>query len=74
LTTAAADEVRHLHERMPVILQPQDFDLWLDPQVQKPELLQPLLRPCPEVAFYPVSTYVNSPRHEGPRCIEPLAA
>jgi putative SOS response-associated peptidase YedK len=74
LTTAAADVVRFLHERMPVILQPQDFDLWLDPQVQKPELLQPLLRPFREVASYPVSTYVNSPRHEGPRCIEPLAA
>jgi putative SOS response-associated peptidase YedK len=74
VTTEAADAVRFLHERMPVILQPQDFDLWLDPHVQKPELLQPLLRPFREVAFYPVSTYVNSPRHEGAQCIEPLAA
>src|SRR5262245_16984120 len=47
LTTAANELVRPLHERMPVIVSPTDFALWLDPAEQKPELVQPLLAPYP---------------------------
>jgi putative SOS response-associated peptidase YedK len=74
LTTQPNDLMRELHNRMPVILQPGDYDLWLDPQVQEVELLQPLLRAFPpeEMAAYPVSRYVNSPDNDDPRCIEPL--
>jgi len=75
LTTEPNDLVRLLHNRMPVILAPQDYDLWLDPGVQEAELLQPLLRPYPsqDMIAYPISTWVNSPTNEGPQCIEPLA-
>lgn len=74
LTTQPNDLIRPLHSRMPVVLGPQDYDLWLDPNVQSPERLQPLLRPYPsgEMVAYPVSKWVNSPQNDGPRCIEPL--
>ncbi|MBO8140637.1 MAG: SOS response-associated peptidase [Firmicutes bacterium] len=75
ITTGANELLRPIHDRMPVILRPQDYDLWLDEGVQEPEAVLPLLRPCPspELRAYPVSTYVNSPRNDGPACIAPLA-
>jgi putative SOS response-associated peptidase YedK len=74
LTTAPNDLIRPLHNRMPVILHPAELDLWLDPDVQNPDVLQPLLRPFPPEAMeaYPVSRWVNSPANDDPRCIEPL--
>jgi putative SOS response-associated peptidase YedK len=75
LTTEANDVLRPVHERMPVILEPKDYDLWLDPSPQKPELLQGLLRPysAGEMTGFPVSPLVNNPRINSPRCIEPAA-
>jgi putative SOS response-associated peptidase YedK len=75
LTTMPNDLIRPLHNRMPVILHPQDYDLWLDPDVQSVDPLKRLLRPFPsaEMQAYPVHRWVNSPQNEGPRCIEPLA-
>ncbi len=72
LTTDANDRIRPIHDRMPVILPPEDYDLWLDPGVQEPEAVLPLLRPAPDdlLRAYPVSTLVNSPRHDSPACIE----
>jgi len=72
LTTEPNDLVRPIHNRMPVILAAEDYDGWLEPQVQQPERLEPLLRPYPagEMDAYPVSPYVNSPAHNDPRCIE----
>jgi putative SOS response-associated peptidase YedK len=59
-----------------VILHAKDFDRWLDPAVQEPKKLEPLLVPYAgdELMAYPISTWVNSPRNQGPRCIEPVAA
>ncbi len=73
LTTAANDLMRPLHDRMPVIIHPEDYALWLDPQETKPDQLLPLLRPFPteQMTAYPVSTIVNSPFNEIPACIEP---
>jgi putative SOS response-associated peptidase YedK len=73
LTTAANEMMRPLHDRMPVILQPDDYALWLDPQETKADQLLPLLRPFPSerMTAYPVSTIVNSPFNEIPACIEP---
>jgi putative SOS response-associated peptidase YedK len=64
-----------VHGRMPVIIGPADYGRWLDPRAQQPGQLRPLLRPYPaeEMAAYPVRPWVNDPRHEGPRCLEPLA-
>jgi putative SOS response-associated peptidase YedK len=76
LTTEPNDFLRPVHNRMPVILSPDDYDLWLDPQAQHPGEVQHLLRPYPaaEISYYPVSTHVNNPRNEDPLCIEPLSA
>jgi putative SOS response-associated peptidase YedK len=74
LTTEPNELMQALHNRMPVILPPQDYELWLDPQVGQVERLQPLLRPYPagEMVAYPVSRRVNSPENDDPLCIEPL--
>ncbi len=75
LTTTANDVVRPIHDRMPVIVAPQDYQRWLDPAVQKPEPILPLLRPYPSEAMdaYAVSTRVNSPARDEAECIERLA-
>jgi putative SOS response-associated peptidase YedK len=73
ITTEANELVSEFHDRMPVILDPADYDVWLDPEVQDPEVLEPLLRPYPsgEMEVYLVSRLVNDPRHEDPKCVEP---
>jgi putative SOS response-associated peptidase YedK len=72
LTTGANEKVTVVHERMPVILSPSDYDLWLDEDVRKLELLKELFRPYPsaEMSSYPVSTLVNSIRNDGAELIE----
>ena len=71
LTTEANDFMQPLHHRMPVILDPEDFDLWLDPEIQHAELLRPLFTPYADDRMddYPVSTHVNSPRNDDVECI-----
>ncbi len=75
ITTEANELMAPIHDRMPVILSPDDYDRWLDPAIQKPEHLQPLLRPYPSDAMvaYPVTTHVNNPKNEDPLCIVPAA-
>ena len=73
LTTEANDLMWPIHDRMPVILPPDAYARWLDPALGSADVL-PLLRPFPSEALraVPVSSYVNSPTHEDPRCAEPL--
>lgn len=75
VTTAANELMAPIHDRMPVILAPEDYEEWLDPQFPDKEKLLALLRPFPEdrLVAIPVSTLVNSPRNEEAACIEPLA-
>lgn len=74
LTTEANELLRPIHDRMPVILDPKDYDLWLDPGVQKAEPLQQLLRPylAKAMTSYAVSTKVNNPANNTPDCINSL--
>jgi putative SOS response-associated peptidase YedK len=74
ITTVANDLIRPLHVRMPVVLSPAEYDVWLDPSVQEAERLRPLLRPYPpeEMETYPVSTRVNNPANDTPECIATL--
>lgn len=74
LTTDANALVSPIHNRMPVILDPADFDEWLSPKIQGGDKLRHLLRPFPEerMKAYPVSTLVNNPRNEDPSCVTPL--
>lgn len=74
IVTGANETVLPLHDRMPVILHPRDYDTWLDPGLEDPARLQPLLRPCPAswLNYYPVDRRLNSPSCEGPECMAPL--
>jgi putative SOS response-associated peptidase YedK len=73
LTTEANDLMKELHQRMPVILRPENHAAWLDPGAGKVEVLQRLLRTLDAGAMtlFPVSDCVNNARHEGPQCLEP---
>lgn len=73
LTTEANELLAPYHDRMPVILSPEDYDRWLDSEVRGTEMLLPLLRPYSraEMTTYAVSPVVNSPSNDSPRCIEP---
>jgi putative SOS response-associated peptidase YedK len=74
ITTEANALMAPLHDRMPVILPAEAFDLWLDPEFQSKEQLQALLRPYPndDLIATPVSTLVNSPKNDDPCCVNPL--
>lgn len=58
--------VGQVHARMPVILPPEVYDLWLDPTLEAPEVLQPLLKPAPGAEWegYPVGYYTRDDRPE----------
>ncbi|MDJ0805957.1 MAG: SOS response-associated peptidase [Gammaproteobacteria bacterium] len=75
IVTEANRSVMSIHDRMPVILNPVDYDVWLDPDIQDPEIIKPLLRPCPDtdIETYRVGKQVNNPRNDDPDCIIPLA-
>ncbi|HEV7902587.1 MAG TPA: SOS response-associated peptidase [Pyrinomonadaceae bacterium] len=67
LTTGANEVLRPVHDRMPVILHPEEYALWLGGEERQRGLLTDLLRPYPAEAMvgYPVSPLVNSPRNKG---------
>ena len=72
--TTSNDMMKSIHDRMPVILKPEDWALWLDPNVDEAEAVQPLLVPYENelMQFYEVSTYVNSPVNNDAECIKPM--
>jgi putative SOS response-associated peptidase YedK len=75
VTTDASEQVRELHDRMPAILEPADFDRWLAPEPVDPASLRDLLVPSRhDLTLTPVSRLVNSPANESAECIEPEAA
>jgi putative SOS response-associated peptidase YedK len=73
ITTQANALLRPVHDRMPVVLEPETYDPWLDPSTST-EQLQSLLRPYNSQAMegYPVSSLVNSPSNESPNCLKRL--
>jgi putative SOS response-associated peptidase YedK len=75
LTTEANELVRPIHDRMPVILDPRDYEAWLDSEVNTPARVASLLRPssAAEMVAIPVGLWVNDPRHDDPRCVDPEA-
>ena len=74
VTTTANDLLKSVHDRMPAILTRQSEGVWLDPRIQEPEKLLPLLKPYASelMEFYPVSREVNSPAVDKPSIIEPV--
>jgi len=75
ITTEANELVEPVHERMPVILKPENYDEWLDETRKQTNNLQNLLVPYPStgMASYAVSLSVNSPRFDSAEMIAPLA-
>ncbi|MBI3169999.1 MAG: SOS response-associated peptidase [Chloroflexi bacterium] len=75
ITTDPNELMSSLHNRMPVILHPKDYDLWLDPAPQTPDKLVHLIKPFPTDAMsaHPVSTLVNKPSNDRPECIVPAS-
>ena len=72
MTTDAVDELGHLHERMPVVLEPADWPVWLGEQEGN---AAGLLRPSGAgFRVWPVSTRVNSVKNNGPELAEPVEA
>ncbi|MUT66841.1 SOS response-associated peptidase [Paenibacillus sp. NEAU-GSW1] len=74
MTTAPNSLMAPIHDRMPVILRPEDEPFWLDRSVQEPSALERLLRPyaSEELEAYPVTSSVGSVRYDEPDCIEPI--
>lgn len=72
ITTAANATMAAVHDRMPVLLAPQAWQQWLDPDNHDLEVLAALLVPAPDelLVMHPVSTAVNSVRNKGAELIE----
>lgn len=71
VTTAANRTVGELHNRMPAILGPDEWAIWLDQTVSDPDLLVNLLHPAPDelLRLDPVSPLVNNANNEGPQLL-----
>jgi putative SOS response-associated peptidase YedK len=72
LTTAANDHIAPIHDRMPVVIKPQDFARWLDCRSQEPRDVLDLMQPVEPDLFeaIPVSDRVNKVVNAGPDLIE----
>ena len=72
LTTRPNELMRPIHDRMPVILPPREYETWLAPD-SRADVLLPLLGPADASLFeaYAVSSLVNSPQNDVPECIAP---
>ena len=73
ITAPGGADMAGIHDRMPVILDPSTFDLWLDPANEDTEELRALLRPPPAgtVTHHPVGPQVGNVRNNEPALIEP---
>jgi len=74
LTTAARGEIASLHDRMPVILEPEGEPAWLDAATPEPVLRELMAGLAPaRTALRPVGPAVNDARYDGPECLaDPL--
>jgi len=74
LTTTANALLAGVHNRMPVILGPEDYELWLDPGFNNPKVVTDLLKPFDArlMKKYPVSTRVNRSENDDPECMREI--
>lgn len=72
ITTEPNELMEGIHDRMPVILSPEDYELWLEADFHGQGKLLEMLKPYPaeEMEAYPVSTVVNNSRNEVKECVE----
>jgi putative SOS response-associated peptidase YedK len=76
LTTSPNELLADIHDRMPVILSPDSYDLWLDPGFRDVTSAVEMLTPfnAKQMQRYPVSEHVNNVANDGPECSEPAEA
>lgn len=75
ITTDANDTLRPIHHRMPVLLDDDQFENWLDPTLTEAAQLAKMLRPYSgqPMQAYPVSTFVNKALNNDERCWQPIS-
>jgi len=73
ITTTPNEIIAPLHNRMPVIIESNKREMWLDKTIQDPHELMPLLKPydAHDMEAFEVSDRVNSPKFNSPDCIKP---
>ncbi|MFB9312499.1 SOS response-associated peptidase [Nocardioides plantarum] len=73
ITTDAADDLGRIHDRMPLMVEPDRWGSWLDPRTDHDDLLDLLVPASPgRLEAYPVSTAVGNVRNNGPQLLDPL--
>jgi putative SOS response-associated peptidase YedK len=74
LTTTPNAVISAVHDRMPVILDPDNYDLWLDPGITNIEAVSEMLKPfdARQMKCYPVSTRINYVANDGAECAAPV--
>jgi len=74
LTTTPNALTSAVHDRMPVILDPDGYDLWLDPGMRDVSVVSDLLKPFDACLMrcYPISTRINSVVHDDEACSAPV--
>ena len=75
ITTEASESIREIHDRMPVILNPETIKEWLNPATKEYEKLSMILKDgrVTKIRTYPISKFVDSPKNNSPRCIKPIS-
>ena len=74
MAKAASPAIVHIHDRMPVVLKPEQFDAWLDPNTPGPAVQEIIADSRNDFDSYPVSTRVNNTRNDFPELLVPLKA
>lgn len=74
LTTTPNSIVTDLHDRMPVIVSPENYDRWLDPDITDFEEIRDILKPYDPSLMrrYPVSTKLNNSRNDDAESAKPI--
>lgn len=73
ITTAGNDLMQPIHDRMPVMLPPEVFDIWLKPGELPVDVAKNIFNPssAQQIQLWPVSTVVNKATNQGPNLIQP---
>lgn len=76
VTTTAEDHLGHIHDRMPMLVEPADYAAWLDPRLSDPDRLNALLVPAApgKLEAFAVSTAVNDVKNNGAELLDPLVS
>ena len=74
LTTTPNSLVADMHDRMPVIVTPDNYEIWLDPDVNDFDAIRDILKPydAEQMRRYPVSTKLNNSQNEGAETAAPV--